>query len=321
MSDRPDNSDRLETMLRAWGAQRAMERPAVEAPRARRRAELAVAAALAVAVGVVSFYGGTRFSQRPAPVVAMPADTAPANPELQSARDALARYQRVVRGLEDRVAQQERLIEAAASAPAGATEHEAALAAVAAELKDVLSQSHAMSQQVEALQREREALRGREEALRATLARESAEWRRQLDAEQAQAARLRSELDVLAGRHAALMGQFQQAYLSAAGSGATGLAARQAALRHSRLLERLPALRRAATDDGTRQLLDRIEAILTRMDMLPADASSAEVIARMVDRGRVIAGVDGVLAAADALPELRVWMLEARMILAEVNRA
>jgi hypothetical protein len=317
MSDEDDKPDKLETMLRSWGAQQALAAPpALERPR-RSWAAMAAAAGVVLAVGAAAFFAGTMTRQgQQAPVVAS-APTTPTqpaeDPQVAALREELSRAQRKVEMLAARVAAQEELL-------TSGLDRTGEMAAKDQALREALAKSQELARQLAAVEAQRDDLRTKEERLRQTLVSESVEFRRQLDAATADAASLRGQVELLKGRQVAMMAQFQRAYLSAAGEGLDGLARRQAALRQSRLIERLPALRRAAPA-AAGALLDRTEAILTRLSMAPADASSAELIAKMVDRAGVIGGIDELLAGGEGTPELRAWLLEARMILAEVNRA
>ena len=93
-------------------------------------------------------------------------------------------------------------------------------------------------------------------------------------AETAEAAlkRARGDLETLLARREVTLTDLQQIYLAAAGDGGVDLPARQAASENRQMLRRCAELRGGLADDSTGLLLDRIEVALTRLEMLDAGA-------------------------------------------------
>ena len=148
----------------------------------------------------------------------------------------------------------------------------------------------------------------------------------QLKSEQGRSAVLLGErqlqVDQLAGKlraeRPALLVQFQLAYLG----GATTLAARQQSARHNRLVDRYGDVRKAIKDDGAGKLADLLEIWLTRLDQ--ADTSRAESASDLIRQGSqadLPAKIEQLLAAANQPPEVRTWLLECELIFLHLDAA
>lgn len=146
---------------------------------------------------------------------------------------------------------------------------------------------------------------------------------------------LTSEMDALRARQITLMNDFQRAYLSladerlrrpAAGGAAPsvaasdailGLASRQAAARRGQLIERLAKVHAALADTGSDALLDRIEVLLTQLELVDTrKPAAAQAFADLVRQANPIAPIDEMLFSGRTAPAVRQWLLEARSVLA-----
>ena len=128
--------------------------------------------------------------------------------------------------------------------------------------------------------------------------------------------RARAEMSVFRAQYASLLNSFQDVYLSAAASGRVGLRARQLAAGRAEMLRRLSDLRVEAGNEAAGRLMDSLEVVLTRLELLDADDARAVRSFATLAGPKLIAQMDEVLAAGVASPQVRKWLLEARMILA-----
>jgi len=137
----------------------------------------------------------------------------------------------------------------------------------------------------------------------------------------AAARKTQTELAAVKEQQARTWTDLQRAYLSAAAPGQEGFAARQAAVRRSRMVERCSELRPAVPGEATRRLFDQLEVVLTRLEML--DVASADAVgsfAKMVHSGDLLGQMDQALAAGVEAPQARAWLFEARLILTGADR-
>ena len=108
----------------------------------------------------------------------------------------------------------------------------------------------------------------------------------------------------------------QAAYLSAAAPTEHGLRARQSASKRSRMVQRMAALRKADRAQAVAPLLDRLEVVLTQLDMIDcSDPRAAKSFAKLLDKGSLVVKIDDALAAANNPAELRNFLAEAKLIL------
>jgi DNA repair exonuclease SbcCD ATPase subunit len=126
--------------------------------------------------------------------------------------------------------------------------------------------------------------------------------------------------DDLAAAKAAAAREFEQsqtAYLTAAVPTDHGLKARQAASRRARLVQRVMALRRGNPPQAALAVLDRLEVVLTRLDMIdPSESRAAHGFVKLLDSGGLVQQIDLALANPYTTPELLNVLVEAKLILA-----
>jgi len=167
------------------------------------------------------------------------------------------------------------------------------------------------------LQGELEKLRPR--LLAATT--EQARTRRMYDAAVAAKGKTENNLLLLKARQAAMLADLQRAYLAIAAPGHKGLAARQVAARRAKMTQRCAKLRKAVDRDSTRRVLDKVEVVLVRLDLVSAgDPASADAFAVLLGAGQVLQGINRELDDPPAAPAIRLWLMEAKLILTGADR-
>jgi len=94
------------------------------------------------------------------------------------------------------------------------------------------------------------------------------------------------------------------------------LEVRREMIRRNRLIERCSVVRKAAGDPEMKRLLDRIEALLTRLDMLdPGDGAAMRAFSSALRGSDVRERIEEALAGRSGDPALRAWLFEALLIL------
>jgi hypothetical protein len=117
-------------------------------------------------------------------------------------------------------------------------------------------------------------------------------------------------------RHREIVEAFQRTYLSSLAPGMRGIEARKTAARARQMIERLSSLSRSAGSEPTRQLLDRLEAVLTRLDLMNVDRpESGDAFQRLIRQDDLEAKLDAALSAPGQTESLRNWLFEAKLIL------
>jgi chromosome segregation ATPase len=313
-----DKPSRTEQLLRQWGADQAADgQPAAPMmPRHGRTvagvlakwAPLAAAACLLVAVGwlYVASRGapagrgapsaaGVQLADLEAQALAMREQVSELSRRLGEQTAAAARADEQLRRAQQDQSELAGNLQKALARAAEATRATTLLSAQAEELKELSQKLGAALAERDGLQQQLTDANRKVESYRGTLAGETGSLRKLYDQAEAQRVQLAAELDAIKGR--------------------------QAAVRRAKLLESLPALRRELKADSLRLLVDRCEALLLRLEMMDADQLSAESLAKMVETSGVLGQIDGVLAGYAGGPELRDWLLQARLILAGVDRA
>ena len=134
------------------------------------------------------------------------------------------------------------------------------------------------------------------------------------------AAKVQKAQDDLAAAKVAAAREFEQsqsAYLATAAPTEHGLKARQSAAKRARLVQRISAVRRGELPQAVGPVLDRLEVVLTRLDMIDAfDSHAAQAFVKLLDNGGLVQKIELAMAAPHASPELLNVLAEAKMILA-----
>jgi chromosome segregation ATPase len=116
-----------------------------------------------------------------------------------------------------------------------------------------------------------------------------------------------------------ILSHMRDLYLAASAPGERGLAAVKLAARKNQLLQRLEALRGSGLTADAAETLEKAEALLLRLAMLPeGDPQSAGAWRSAVQSSGVVDEIDKALLA-DPPPGLSQWLLEARAIFAEAG--
>ena len=88
------------------------------------------------------------------------------------------------------------------------------------------------------------------------------------------------------------------------------------------MIERCGALTADAQREPTRRLLAKLEAVLTRLDLLDLNRmGSADTFLRLLGQDDLARQIDQVLADGLEPEDLRTWLFEARLILAGADHA
>ncbi|HUT59060.1 MAG TPA: hypothetical protein VNA25_14520 [Phycisphaerae bacterium] len=136
----------------------------------------------------------------------------------------------------------------------------------------------------------------------------------------AQSKQIQSELDAMSARQVAFWRQFERSYLEAAAPGQTGYAALQTAVKRSRLVERCGQLRGRA-DEPTRSLLDKLEVVLTRLEMVePGHFVSEDLFRSLLQKSDVVSQIDAALKSDSLSAPEQALLFEARLILNGAKR-
>ncbi len=371
--------DRLEGLLRRWGAEEANARaqpppaPAVELPPSPTSRGPAwgylLAAAAGIIVGATAFYFYYRGDQR---------EFSRAKSQLAEKSDQLAEAQ--ARGIQlsyqlgqaqkDKAAVEGALAEAQQSlaARAEAQAESARLVALQQQLQSQKADADQAKQQLaeasgqlQAKQTEladaqksfaqrtqaqkdladaqvkqlQEGLRDQRAKLAAATAEiaSAGESAAKARAEQKQ---VEAQLAQFKARHEAALASYQQAYLARhaaeepagraapapqAAYGSTSLLARQEAARRNNMLQRYAQLGSSLRGEPARRLAATLEVLLTRLEMLdPADRVGVTAFGGLVRDSGLGERIDELLAAGTEPPEVRAWLMEARLILTGAER-
>jgi uncharacterized protein YlxW (UPF0749 family) len=355
MNADPNNSnDRVEGMLRRWGADEAARTtPVPAAPgrpvRRKRRPSpvwrwipLAAAALLTLAAAglFVASLGERSAAERAATedraelgrvrtsLDKANATVATAATELNASREESRKQaDRAVRA-EARTAELQTLLDGSGGSLTEATKLVASmqksLDAKGKQIEDLSASVSSLEKEVAAADKALAESRGktRTDPSRQAAAMEELNRMRDMHSQALAAERkVRGELQILAARKQAMWADFQRAYLSAAAPGDVGLAARQAAARRSSLVKRCGALQRDVTSEPTRKLFDKLEAVLTRLDLLdPYEPRSVKSFTTVVRGGGLLGEIDASLASRTMTDDVRAWLFETRAILMGADR-
>ncbi len=137
----------------------------------------------------------------------------------------------------------------------------------------------------------------------------------------AEGRKAKEELAALKARQVEMLAQFQRLYLAAAAPGQQAWPARQAAARAARLAWTCGRIRNEVRVSSTTQLLEKLEVVLTRLDLLDADDPAAvQSFAALLGSSGLLAEIDRTLAAGKESARVRAWLLEARLIIMGADR-
>jgi len=174
----------------------------------------------------------------------------------------------------------------------------------------------AKEKKLDELKKQLAAAKERSEELAARLAKEQEQHEKER-VELAGRLQTRGEKTLLFAR--AMASMIQDAYLSNAAPGKEGYAARQHAARKERLLERCAQLRPTLSSDEDREVHDRIEVLLTRLDLLDVQDETAvahfRALLKRPDVKKTIAAVGKATRVKQTADHI--WILEVTLVLRE----
>ena len=356
--DSKTTRERLEVMLRRWGAQAAADEAPIgtpPAPAMRRRttvpfllrwAPAAAAAAMLLAAGATFLLSRIERPDDKPPSVAV-GKSAATEPALVAELDAARIELQVLRAENlmgrDRLAEASGLAAEANRARDKAIEKAGMLAeTLAAEktgaqrredaLKEHVARLGRTMEQIEKLDKARHGeladLRRRTESelkrVRARLTVAAQELQRQghaIRGAEDEGRNLRNELAMLRARYQASLDQARRAYLVTAAPGLKGLPALQQAAGRGRLLKRCAALQRAARTVEAKRLFAQAEVALTRLSMLDAaDISGVQAFITQLRKDDLVARMDRLGEGMAAGGEMQGWLFETKLILTGVQR-
>ncbi len=342
-----ESDEKLERMLRRWGAEEAARRQRTAEPARTRKQRLllrwapAAAAAVLLLAALVTFHLGRQRegddaspAEADARVRLLQAEVAELVHELSAASAGTEQAEARAEGLaeqlaeqdsehqrqlaelrerlngadEDRLAEAESRIESLRTDLAESRSHADELAGKLAQTEDRLADARAKAERAE------QNLEYTRQRLSAAV--EEMERMRRDEGELHEARReLEAELNRLEARKAGLWRDIQSAYLGAVETDLP-LGFRQRAVERHGLLTRAAAARRDARSAETAELIDRIEVVLTRLMMLPADDEAAEeAFVRLVERSECLSRIETALAEHSEPRVVGVWLMEAKLVL------
>ncbi|MBN2581911.1 MAG: hypothetical protein JXL80_02510 [Planctomycetes bacterium] len=172
-------------------------------------------------------------------------------------------------------------------------------------------------------------VRGELEKIRHEFAAETSRLRSLYEETVAANGRLETELGTMKARQAAVLDHLRRGPLAAAAAQnwsyappVDGLWRGEAARDVGDLLQRGTALREKAVGEPVRLLFDRIEVVLTRLSLLDArDAAAGESFAALVRRSGLDEEIGKVLNAADQPADVQAWLLEVQLVLMGARHA
>ena len=126
-----------------------------------------------------------------------------------------------------------------------------------------------------------------------------------------------------------MLPMMRQAYTATGGlrheppmSSVSGLSSRQSAARRHGLLERAAAVRAGVRDASLLHLVNSIEVVLTRLDLLDASrAADASALARMLRDTDLMDRIAKALRGGQEPHDVRAWLFEAQLLLMGVDHA
>ncbi len=189
---------------------------------------------------------------------------------------------------------------------------EAKLAAAKEELKDVRGELATARTEITRSSGQISDLRKRLAAATAELGRLGEAHKRAV----ADARQVAGEVAALKAQRSALLLSFQRLYLAAVAPGQEGWPARQIAARTAELAQHLAALRGRARSPDAVRLLERLEVVFTRLDLLDAqDPAAVQSFEALLVQSGLAGEIDRLLSSGTETLEVRASLLEARLIL------
>jgi len=325
MSREEESNNRLDRLLRRWGAEEAAGQADVshlEAPiplRAPRPSVfwrwMPVAASLVLLAGTAAVL----YINHAHGPLARHEQAPPASDELtrlRAERNELAASGRELRGAltetQERLQTTEDNLQQAVERVAEQSKEDGEIR------KQIADLSRAMAAKQDDLTRMADLLKEREERISAGLA-EIAELRRSVDAFSAERRDVADRLAALRAEHFAELAMLRRFYFEAAAPGVEGIRARQLAARKNLLLLRCGRLHPEVRSQTTEELFDVLEVMLTRLDLLnPADQDAVESFLALVRRTVPAGRIQTALEEGEEDAAVCEWLVETELVLTGV---
>ncbi len=317
-------NDRLEHLLRKWGADQAASQtktPGGLVPTryysrdfslVRRWAPLAAAAALLVASTAVLYLSFAESSR--GRLVAESTNGGKVAQLLERQKQ-----------LEVQLAQQRRIFEAEKAELVNETKTQIdALSQTIAEGQDRLEAALSLigEKERELVDRKVELTKARKqlEGLSRQFETEAAKLRRDNKAAVGAQRDLENELEAIRAQVASRSRAFNSLYLATTVAEGRGFPKRQLLARQNRIIERGGELRKNVRSESTRMLFDTLEVLLTRLDLLdPQNTDEVASFAALLNSIDLVRRIDVILTSGVKNPSVRAWLIETRLILGEVK--
>ncbi len=125
------------------------------------------------------------------------------------------------------------------------------------------------------------------------------------------------ELTRLRSQRALVLMDIRQLYLNMVAQGDTGISGLQKAVRLRRMTDQCERLKLSLQSDSARELFDRLEVALIRLEMLDTTNHqlATEELGRIVRGGQIIQRIDKVIEQGTEPADIRAFLFEARLIL------
>jgi len=336
-SRQPD--DRVEGLLRQWGAEEATRladtasapafAPRPRAPWAAFRRWAPLAAAGLLLVASAAFFVAAR-SGADADLGELRAQLDQAARDLGQARAALTDAQRLSREQNDKFQQDlARMRETFAAEKTDlAREAEARALALSRSIGEKQELLDVAVRQLQDREKEQKDLKQKLaetnillEGLRSNFADATLRLRKALQESDAARHDAETKLADLQKQHGVIVSLLQEVYLAAGAPPQQAILARQTTAARNRLIERCHELRRTTVSPTARELFEKLEVLLTRLELLdvkdPAQRGSFTALLETMDLTRKI---HSVLLDEKEDMRVRAWLLETQLILAGVER-
>lgn len=317
-------NDRLEHLLRKWGADQAASQTKTASgliptryysrdfSLVRRWAPLAAAAALLVASTAVLYLSFAESSR--GRLVAESTNGGKVAQLLERQKQ-----------LEVQLAQQRRIFEAEKAELVNETKTQIdALSQTIAEGQDRLEAALSLigEKERELVDRKVELTEARKqlEGLSRQFETEAAKLRRANKAAVGAQRDLENELEAIRAQVASISMAFNSLYLATTVAEGRGFPKRQLLARQNRIIERGGELRKNVRSESTRMLFDTLEVLLTRLDLLdPQNTDEVASFAALLNSIDLVRRIDVILTSGVKNPSVRTWLIETRLILGEVK--
>ncbi len=127
-------------------------------------------------------------------------------------------------------------------------------------------------------------------------------------------------ISAIQAQQAAMRTSLEQTYLAAT-PGEDALGMYQSAVRRRRLIVRCQHLRAQVPNEATRRLLDTLEVLLTRLELMQAGGGDLTSLVRLIRTLGLTRQINEVILTGEEEPDVRAWLMETQLLLKGVERA